>query len=238
MKIGLFFNHTKFILTKHKWNLSEAEAILLQQELAQKVIQEDQFNKITYIAGVDVAYQKKGDRLIAAMVVLDAQTLAIVEESVVTDKLSFPYIPGLFSFRELPPIVKAYEQLSIKPDLVVCDGQGFAHPRRFGLACHFGVLMDIPTIGCGKTRLTGSFDPVGEKRGDRSDLIDNNEVIGQVLRTQNGINPLYVSIGHKVQLDTACKWVLHLCQQYRQPETTRMADQLVNKLLKENEKEN
>jgi len=223
-------------LTKHNWNLTETEAIALQKKLAKEVVKEDHLKKVNYIAGVDVAYQKEGDLLIAAMVVIDAHTLKQVEESVVVDKVNFPYIPGLFSFRELPPILKAFEQLKQKPDLVVCDGQGYAHPRRFGLACHFGVLTDMPTIGCGKTRLTGSFEPVGEQRADRSDLVDNGEVIGQVLRTQNGINPLYVSIGHKINLDTACKWVLHLCNNYRQPETTRLADGLVNKLRREMKK--
>ena len=116
-----------------------------------------------------------------------------------------------------------------KPDLIVCDGQGYAHPRRFGLACHLGVLFDVPTIGCGKTRLLGEADTPGKERGEITPLIDNNEIIGNVLRTQADVNPIYVSIGHRITLATACEWVLKLSPKYRLPETTRMADQLVRK---------
>lgn len=142
----------------HRWNICEMEAINIQQELAKKVIKEDSFNQIHYVAGVDVAYSKTNDKLIAAIVILETETLKLVESVVIEDTVQFPYIPGLFSFRELPPIIKAFEKIKTTPQLVVCDGQGLAHPRRFGLACHLGILYDIPTIGCGKTKLLGSYE--------------------------------------------------------------------------------
>ncbi|ANY65226.1 endonuclease V [Paenibacillus sp. BIHB 4019] len=214
---------------QHRWNLSESEAIELQSELAQKVITEDQFTPIHHVAGVDVAYSKNNDTLIAAIVVLELNSLKIVESVVVEDRVQFPYIPSLFSFRELPPIIKAFEKIKNTPQLVVCDGQGLAHPRRFGLACHLGVLYDIPTIGCGKTRLLGSFSEPDQYRGAQSPLFDNNEIIGNVLRTQESIKPIFVSIGHRISLTTACQWILKLSPKYRLPETTRQADQLVKK---------
>ncbi|TVX94880.1 deoxyribonuclease V [Cohnella terricola] len=218
-------------LIKHTWNFTESEAVDLQKQLALKVIQNDQFNKINYIAGVDVAYSEDTDKLIAAVVILEATSLNVVESVVVEDVSQFPYIPGLFSFRELPPIIKAFEKLVTIPDLVVCDGQGIAHPRRFGLASHLGVLFNIPTIGCGKTRLLGENVEPESSRGSCSPLIVDDQVIGTVLRTQDNVKPIYVSIGHKISLPTAREWILKLCPKYRLPETTRQADQLVRKTL-------
>lgn len=217
----------------HPWNLSENEAVELQCELAGKVIMRDCLNhEIVHVAGVDVAYHKHRDRLIAAVVVLDAETLAVADKAVVEDEVRFPYIPGLFSFREIPPVVKAMGELTIKPDLLVCDGHGLAHPRRFGVACHLGVMFDLASIGCGKTRLTGTFDPVGEKRGDYSDVIDHGEVVGCALRTRDNIKPVYVSPGHRISHETARQWILRLSPRYRLPETTRHADHEANKVLK------
>lgn len=217
----------------HPWNLSEAEALVLQQQLASKVIKEDKLNQVSLIAGVDVAYAKESDKLVAAVVLLAADTLEVVETAVTEDQVQFPYIPGLFSFRELPPLIKAFAKLQHAPDLIVCDGQGYAHPRRFGLACHLGVIFDLPTIGCGKTRLLGEHQQPDTERGATAPLVDNNEVIGNVLRTQTSINPIYVSIGHRISLNTACQWVLKLAPKYRLPETTRQTDQLVKIKLKE-----
>ncbi len=216
----------------HPWNLTEVEALTLQQDLAAKVVKADQFQQINFIAGVDVAYAKESDKLIAAVVILDANTLDVIETTTAEDISRFPYIPGLFSFRELPSLIKAFAKLQHKPDLVVCDGQGYAHPRRFGLACHLGVIFDIPTVGCGKTRLLGEFEVPDTERGAIAPLIDNTEVIGNVLRTQTGINPIYASIGHRVSLTTATEWVLKLSPKYRLPETTRQADQAVRIQLK------
>jgi len=216
----------------HSWMLTEDAALQLQQELASKVVKTDQYDDIKFIAGVDVAYQKEGDKLVAAVVILDAESLEVIETVVAEDTVQFPYIPGLFSFRELPPLIKAFAKLKNTPDLVVCDGQGFAHPRRFGLACHLGVIFDVPTIGCGKTRLLGEAGEPDVERGSTSQLVDSGEIIGSVLRTQVGVKPIYVSIGHRVSLNTACEWVLKLAPKYRQPDTTRMADQVVRAELK------
>ncbi|MEJ2613251.1 MAG: deoxyribonuclease V [Candidatus Thiodiazotropha sp.] len=216
----------------HSWNITESEAILLQQELAAKVIKIDQINEVHLVAGVDVAYEKHSNKLVAAVVILDANTLDVIETATAKDRVQFPYISGLFSFRELPPLIKAVAKLNHSPDLVVCDGQGYAHPRRFGLACHLGVILDVPTIGCGKTRLLGEHKEPYTERGAIAPLYDNNEIIGNVLRTQNGINPIYVSVGHRISLATACKWILKLSPKYRLPETTRQADQVVRKMLK------
>lgn len=215
----------------HAWDITETEALCLQQKLAAKVIKTDQFGEIKLVAGVDVAYQKDSDKLVAAVVILNAETLEVVETATAEDTEQFPYIPGLFSFRELPPLIKAFTKLQHTPDLVVCDAQGLAHPRRFGLACHLGVIFDVPTIGCGKTRLQGEYQEPDTSRGALTPLLDNNEVIGNVLRTQTGINPIYVSIGHRISLATACEWVLKLSHKYRLPETTRQADKVVRAAL-------
>lgn len=216
---------------RHSWKLTEEEAVQLQQELAKQVIAEDHLDEVSFIAGVDVAYSKHSDKLIAAVVVLEAESLNMVDSAVVEDNVHFPYIPGLFSFRELPPVIKAFQQIKVPPQLIVCDGQGIAHPRRFGLASHLGVLFDIPTIGCGKTRLLGEFMEPDSARRSMSPLVDQGEVIGSVLRTQDGVKPIFVSVGHKISLKAACDWILKLAPSYRLPETTRQADQLVNRVL-------
>lgn len=216
---------------KHPWNLSEMDAVKLQQELSLKIVKEDQLKEVNYVAGVDVAYSEHSDKLIAAIVILEASSLRLVESVVVEDMVHFPYIPGLFSFREIPPLLKAFKQIKTPPQLIVCDGQGMAHPRRFGLASHLGVLFDIPTIGCGKTKLLGEFQDPEVKRGSSSLLVDRGEVIGAVLRTQDNVKPIFVSIGHRISLATAREWILKLSPKYRLPETTRQADQLVNKVL-------
>ncbi|WP_124727178.1 deoxyribonuclease V [Staphylospora marina] len=217
---------------RHPWVLTEEEAVRLQTEWAKRVIREDRLKEVKRVAGVDVAYDNRSDRLVAAVVVLDAVTLETVDSAVVEDQARFPYIPGLFSFRELPPVIRAFERLNLRPDLVVCDGQGRAHPRRFGLACHLGVMFDIPAIGCGKTRLTGEGEEPGPMRGDSSPLVDRGEVVGCLLRTQTGIKPVCVSIGHLVSLETAREWVLRLTPRFRLPETTRRADRLVRTMLR------
>ncbi len=174
-------------IINYPWDLSENEALKLQHELAAKVVTEDQLGKVQLVAGVDVAYDKHSDKLVAAVVVLGADTLEVIETVTAEDHAQFPYIPGLFSFRELPPLIKSLAKLNHSPDLIVCDGQGYAHPRRFGLACHLGVILDVPTIGCGKTRLLGEYQEPNTQRGAIEPLIDNGEVIGNVVRTQTDI---------------------------------------------------
>ena len=209
----------------HPWPSDEVSATNLQCELAKLVECADRLGEIRTIAGVDVAYDKFSSKLVAAVVVLDAQNLNVVARASAEDVERFPYLPGLFSFRELPSIAAALRKLDITPDLIVCDGQGVAHPRRFGLACHLGILFDIPTIGCGKSRLIGNEETTGVARGESSPLRDGDEIIGIALRTQNGIKPVYVSVGHRISLETECDWILRLSAHFRLPETTRQADQ-------------
>ncbi len=207
--------------------ITPAEAITLQEQLRARVITTDVLPRpIRTIAGTDVEYDKSTNLIAGSVVVMDYHTLAVLAVASHCMEVTFPYIPGLFSFREMPPLLEAYRQLQVEPDLIICDGQGLAHQRRFGLACHFGVTLDKPVIGCGKTRLCGEYDNLGETRGSIAPLIaeDDQALIGNALRTQNGINPVFVSTGHKVSLATATDIVLKIATQYRLPETTRLAD--------------
>jgi deoxyribonuclease V len=220
-------------LIRHAWDLDEADAIHLQEHLAGKVVAYDHLKVVRYIAGVDAAYDEKRRQQFAAAVVLDAENdFRMVESATAREPLRTAYTPGLFSFRELPTIIQALRKLKSIPDLIVVDGHGVAHPRRFGLACHLGVMFDVPTIGCGKRRLTGTADDPGPHRGAYALLMDRGETIGRVLRTQARVKPLVVSVGHRVSLTTAGDWILRLTVRYRMPETTRRADQMVRRLKK------
>lgn len=212
------------------------EYYLKQKELSEKVITENQLpDNVRYIAGTDVAYSDSSNKMIGAIVVLDANTLEMVDYATHEMEITLPYITGLFSFRETPPLLEAFKKLTIVPELIICDAHGIAHPRRFGMACHLGIELDIPTIGCGKTRLTGKYSKEcqGRQRGEMQDLILKGETVGKVVCTRTNTRPLFVSIGHKVDLDTAVDWVLKVTPKYRLAETTRQADKLVNRLLKE-----
>lgn len=213
----------------HDWDLDPASALALQHQLAPQVITHDAFlPDWETLAGVDLHYHKESDRVVAGVVVLDRHSLAVVEAVRAEEHVRFPYVPGLFSFREIPPIISALNQLKTQADVLVCDAQGLAHPRRFGLACHLGVLYDIPTIGCGKSRLTGTYQEPGQERGSQSPLLDEEGgIIGSVLRTQTGVKPIFVSIGHRLSLETASDLVLRLATKYRLPESTRKADHWV-----------
>ncbi len=204
------------------WPETEEEALAVQDELRSRVIISTGPDHITTVAGLDVDYT--GDRLAAAVVVLDAADLTVRDTAVVHGTPTFPYVPGLFAFREIPILLEALTKLSVRPDVLICDGHGLAHPRRFGLASHLGVLTDLPSFGVGKTRLIGDWAPVGEQRGDRSALIADGETVGAVLRTQSGVKPVFVSVGHRIDLDTACALTLALSPRFRLPETTRAAD--------------
>jgi deoxyribonuclease V len=211
------------------WPSTPDEAVELQRRLAPLV---DPHPPVGWqprtAAGLDVAYD--GDRLCAAVVVVDLASLETVDQVVVPGVTDFPYVPGLFAFRELPALVKALERLTTSPDVLICDGQGVAHPRRFGLASHLGVVTGLPSIGVAKTPM-GRYDPPGPDRGDWTELRDGDDVVGRALRTQRDVKPLFVSIGHRIDLDTACARVLDLAPKYRQPETTRRADQLCRQAL-------
>ncbi|MEU0933184.1 endonuclease V [Embleya sp. NPDC005971] len=187
---------------------------------------------VRFVAGLDVAYAEDSDELAAAVVVLDARTHAVVERSVVHGVATFPYVPGLFAFREVPALLAALGRLGTTPDLLVCDGQGLAHPRRFGLACHLGVLTGLPAVGVGKTLFVGAYETPAVERGAAADIVHEGEVVGRALRTREAIRPVFVSIGHGVDLDTACAHVLALTPRYRLPETTRQADQVCRRALK------
>ncbi|GLZ01089.1 endonuclease V [Actinoplanes sp. NBRC 103695] len=208
-------------LWQMEWPRNPDEAFAIQDELRLKLLDGPVPAEPLTFAGVDVAYGE--DRLAAAVVVLGAD-LSVRETAVAVGEPAFPYVPGLFAFRELPAVLEAFEGLEDKPDVIVCDGQGRAHPRRFGLACHLGVLLDLPTFGVGKTRLVGEADEPGEKRGERTALIDRGEEVGALLRTRDGVKPVYVSAGHRMDLATACALTLRLTPRYRLPETTRAAD--------------
>ncbi len=213
----------------HPWTLSAEEAVALQKKWAALVITEDDLpDSIKTVAGIDVAYNDT--QAFAAVVLLEADTGKQQQLVSAETTVQFPYVPGLLSFREVPAIMRALEKLSARPDLVLCDGQGIAHPRRFGLACHIGVLYDLPAIGCAKTRLTGRADEPGLTKGSYTDLLAKGQTIGAVLRTRDGVNPLYISSGHRISLPTALQWILKLTTRYRLPEPTRLADQLVGQI--------
>ena len=212
----------------HSWNLGPAEAMALQRELRAHLILIDQLGPVRRVAGVDVGFEASGTVTRAAVAVLRYPELDLLETAIARRPTEFPYIPGLLSFRELPAVLEALERLREPPDLLLCDGQGIAHPRRFGIASHLGLLVDIPAIGVAKTRLCGSHGEVAEWRGAWTPLRAEGEIIGAVLRTRPGVKPLYVSPGHRMGLETAVAYVMGCCTRYRLPETTRHAHRLAS----------
>ncbi|MFJ6748824.1 endonuclease V [Streptomyces sp. NPDC091266] len=226
------------------WPADEAQARAVQDRLRPYVRLDESGPEPGFagiVAGVDVAYDDARDVVAAAAVALDARTLAVVDEATAVGRVSFPYVPGLLAFREIPTVLEALARLARTPDLVVCDGYGLAHPRRFGLASHLGVLTGLPTIGVAKNPFTFRYAPPGPDRGATSPLRDDRspaagpdsdaEEVGRALRTQKGVKPVFVSVGHRVDLDRACAHTLHLAAAYRLPETTRAADALCRKAL-------
>ena len=212
----------------HSWEVTPAEARGIQQRLRGEVITRDAFGQVRRVAGVDVGFEDAGRTVRAAVAVLGFPGLEPLEQAVARVPSRFPYVPGLLSFRELPGVLTALQRLSRPPDLLLCDGQGYAHPRRFGIACHLGVLTNIPSVGVAKTRLIGTHAEPGPDKGDWAELWDGDELIGAVLRTRQGVRPLYVSTGHRVSLTTALDFVLRCTTRYRLPETTRAAHRLAS----------
>lgn len=210
------------------WAQTIEEAIAVQQELRHLVIQEDKLGEVRYVAGVDVGFQDNYAITQAAVAVLSFPELQLVESAIATLPTTFPYIPGFLSFREIPAILKALEKLTIIPDLILCDGQGIAHPRRFGIACHLGVSIDVPTIGAAKSLLIGKHEELSPEKGSWQPLHHRGEVIGAVVRSRTNVNPLYISSGHLISLPTAIDYVLRCTTKYRLPETTRWADKLAS----------
>lgn len=212
----------------HSWHVTPIEAKAIQQELAKKIVRSDRFSAIKTIAGVDVGFEEQGRITRAAVVVLSFPDLKLLEQTIARSPTRFPYVPGLLSFREVPGILTALEKLRIVPDLLMCDGQGIAHPRRLGIASHLGLLTDIPSIGVAKTLLLGHHAQAPNEPGQWTPLYHEHEIIGAVLRTKKRVKPLYISLGHRIGLASALNYVNACLRRYRLPEPTRLADRLAS----------
>ncbi|RJS23026.1 endonuclease V [Corallococcus sp. H22C18031201] len=211
------------------WDVTPTEAVELQRQLRERlVLHPPPGLRVQRVGGADISTEKGNDTGYGGVVVLEVPSLAPVTQSCVAVPLRFPYVPGLLSFRELPIVAGAWARLDPKPDLLVFDGHGTAHPRRVGLACHGGLLFDIPSIGCAKSLLVGSFGKLKASRGATAPITHKGEVVGMAVRTRASVQPVYVSPGHLMDLETAVEWVLKLSPRYREPETTRHAHRLVN----------
>ena len=212
----------------HAWNLTPRQAVQLQRDWAPRVEFRDRVGAVHRLAGVDVGFEAGGSITRGAVAVLSFPALELLESAIVRQPTAFPYVPGLLSFREIPALCAALDHLEQPPDLILCDGQGYAHPRRFGLACHLGVLRDIPSIGVGKTRLVGTFESVPDQRGAWVPLIHKHETVGAVLRTRQGVKPVFVSLGHRLSLEGAVNWVMESTPRFRLPEAIRQAHRLAS----------
>ncbi len=211
----------------HRWSVTPKQASAIQRRLAALVRQVPLGCAPRVVAGLDAAFSRDDRRCLAAVVVWDMREQTVIERHVAARPLTFPYVPGLLSFREGPAVLAALRKLRTPPDVLIYDGHGLAHPRRFGIGCHVGVILNRPTIGCAKSRLIGRYRGPGSRRGSAAQLIDDGEVIGSVLRTQDGINPVFVSVGHLIDLPGAQQIVLACAIRYRLPEPTRLADHFV-----------
>jgi deoxyribonuclease V len=215
----------------HPWNLTPKEAVAVQRELAEKVIDRSPAGfHPKLVAAADVSAERFSSHFFAAVVVMKYPELEIVETRTAEGDVGFPYVPGLLSFREIPILEKTFEKISSSPDVVIVDGQGRAHPRRFGLACHIGILLGRPTIGCAKSLLTGEYDRLSPKRGTRADLVHNDEIIGAALRTRYGVKPVFISVGHLIDLNDAANIILSCAPRTRIPEPVRAAHNAANDL--------
>jgi deoxyribonuclease V len=212
-------------------SFSPRDAIDLQRRLRERVVRHtpDGF-QARLVAGADISIARESTHGYAGVVVIEAATLRTVDEATAAVEITFPYIPGLLSFRELPAVARAWDGLTRRPDVLIFDGVGYAHPRRFGLACHGGVLLGVPSIGCAKSILVGHHPQLGAERGSTAPLVDRGEVVGMAVRTRANVRPVYVSVGHLMDLPTAVSIVLSMTAGYREPETTRRAHRLVNEL--------
>ena len=231
----------------HKWHIGIAEAREIQEKLREKWVGEDRFGEIRTVAGLDAAFVLTGsqgfaasrnrwtalreaNRAIAAVVLYQYPEMKQLQRAWAEVRLRFPYVPGFLSFREIPALLAALDKLKVLPDLLFCDGQGYAHPRRMGLATHLGIVLDRPTIGCAKSILIGKHDSIGNEAGERAPMMDGQERIGAVLRTRAGVKPIYVSQGHRISLETALRLTLSVCDGPRIPRPTRDADRYVSEL--------
>jgi len=207
----------------HDWQISPAQAVDIQKALSNQVSRNSEVGSLRLVAGVDISHKRGQATATAAVVVLEYPTMQLTTTAIAQGELGLPYVPGLLSFREAPLILAACQQLTINPDLILVDGQGIAHPRRMGLASHLGLFLNTPTIGCAKSRLCGSYQEPNMEPGNHTKITDNGEIIGAALRTKRNTKPIYVSIGHKVDLESAVYWVMQCCHGYRLPEPTRLA---------------
>jgi deoxyribonuclease V len=214
----------------HRWDLSPSEAVALQRELAGRVVTDTPLTECRLIAGADVSYDRGSAEFFAGVVVLRTDDWSVVERRAARAETTFPYVPGLLSFREAPVLLEALRRVESRPDAVVCDGQGIAHPRRLGLASHVGLWLELPCIGCAKSRLTGRYVEPGPGPGSRSPLTDRGAVVGSVVRTRARVQPVFVSPGHRIDLDSSVRWILACCRRHRLPEPTRLAHLYVNEV--------
>ena len=215
---------------RHSWDLSPTEAVSLQRQLRKKIVLTPFEGPIRHIGGADLSYNKGSDEFYAGIVVLDYKSMDVVAHSTVIRRAPFPYIPGLLSFREIPSLMEAWERLPFHPEVIAFDGHGIAHPRRMGIATHFGLLTDKPTIGCAKKRLTGKCEEPPLKCGAYTPILDGEETLGYVLCTKNGVKPVFVSPGHRIGFEQSREIMLHCARGYKIPEPTRQAHLLVNRL--------
>ena len=212
----------------HEWNVDYKEAVRIQRDLAARVELRPLPKRPALVAGIDVSHRRGDEKIFSSVVVFDFESLEIVERVTAEEKASFPYIPGLLSFREGPVILKGLAKVETAPDLLIFDGQGLAHPRRFGLACHIGLISGKPSVGCAKTRLCGEYEPPGIEKGSGSPLLLEGEQVGKVVRTRSRVKPVFVSPGHLIDFEGAQRIVLSCCGRYRLPEPIREAHRLVN----------
>lgn len=217
----------------NSWNLTPKEAVAAQKEWRSLVRVEPLAREINTIAGADISFNKFSEVIYSGIVVLSLPDLRIIETASIRSTAKFPYVPGLLSFRESPSFLECWDKLKTKPDALMLDGQGIAHPRRFGIACHLGLILNLPTIGCAKSILVGTYHELGLDAGSRAPLVDKNEVVGVALRTKNKVEPVYISPGNLMDLDSAIDLTLRTVTKYRQPEPTRQAHLLVNQLRRE-----
>lgn len=212
-----------------RWPLTVVEARALQERLRSRVRLTGGPRRVKLIAGADLAYRREGNRAWAAVALVRLPDCSVVEVATASGRPAFPYVPGYLSFREGPLLLEAFGRLRLRPDLCLFDGQGLAHPRRFGLACHMGLLLGLPSVGCAKSRLVGEYREPGARRGDWSPLGLDGRTVGAVLRSRDGVNAIFVSPGHRITVNAAVRWVL-ACSRVRVPEPIRLAEQVVNRL--------
>jgi deoxyribonuclease V len=213
----------------HSWDVSPKEAFSIQESLREMLVPQGELGKVRVVAGADVACPKGKGKAVGGVAVFSYPGLEIIEEAVAERELAFPYVPGLLAFREAPALLDAFEKLCVEPDVVLFDAQGYAHPRRMGLASHLGILLDKPSVGCAKSVLVGDYEEPENAMGSVAPLMHKNEVVGAAVRTRKGVKPVFVSVGHRVSLDSAIAMVISCCRGYKLPEPARRAHTLVTR---------